>query len=157
MKIWNMKTSKNSNDSQTQKKGKKWKLLHVQCLLHIFKKTPSVIIVSQRNRKVGWTSRPPATFPLHFLALLSQDAIKKIYAFFAWKIFVAKILLPGKFLSFCPWSKKQLGILGMSFLSCSLFRGLNCKSCFADSSSIFTFPSVVRPQTWHPSISEVSE
>ena len=28
-----------------------------------------------------------------------------------------------------------------------------CESCFADSSTIFTFPSVRCPQTWHPSIS----
>ena len=31
-------------------------------------------------------------------------------------------------------------------------QSINCESCFADSSTIFTFPSV-RPQTWHPSIS----
>ena len=42
-----------------------------------------------------------------------------------------------------PWVKQNKG------------PKFNCESCFADSSSIFTFPSlsVVRPQTWHPSIS----
>ena len=78
---------------------------------------------------------------------------KKFTRFSPGKFLLPKFCYLESFCLLCPWSKKQLGILGMSFLSCSLFRGLNCKSCFADSSSIFTFPSVVRPQTWHPSIS----
>ena len=84
-------------------------LLLVQWLLPLFVKTLAAIIVYQGSHKKTerWGELQSHLEPFHsiFLALLSQVAVKQIYVLLTWKIFVAKILQHGKFLSLVPLKK----------------------------------------------------